>query len=150
MRCEELMKTGVIYVREDDNVQAAARLMRDANVGFVPVVDPGQRAVGTLTDRDLAVRVCADDLVASRCAVRDFMSRELVSCRPEDDLETASGLMARYQKSRILVTGTDNVLRGVISLSDLALAEGAGAELRGESRAARTLRDIARREARPS
>lgn len=142
MRCADLMKTSVVYVTENETAQTASQLMREGNIGFLPVVDPHKGVLGTITDRDIAIRVCADDLQASGVHVRDIMSRELVACRPEDDVAVARELMARHQKSRIVVTGDDDFLRGVISLSDLAELD--------EGEAARTLHDVATREARPS
>jgi CBS domain-containing protein len=142
MRCADLMKTSVVYVTESESAQTAAQLMREGNIGFLPVVDAQKKALGALTDRDLAVRVCADDRQASGVRVRDIMSRAIVACRPEDDLEVARELMGRHQKSRIMVVGDDAFLRGVLSLSDLADLD--------QQRAAETLREVSSRAARPS
>src|SRR5262245_29481593 len=59
MRCEEIMKQDVECVSPQDSVQMAAKRMRDENVGFLPVCGPGQKVMGTVTDRDLACRVLA-------------------------------------------------------------------------------------------
>ncbi len=142
MHCADLMKTSVVYVREDETAQTAARLMREGNVGFLPVVDDQKRVVGTLTDRDLAIRVCAEDLEATEVRVGSIMTPEVVACRPEDDVGRARELMAANRKSRLLVVGDDRFLRGVISLTDLAELDQGGA--------AQTLRDVSSREARPS
>ncbi len=142
MRCADLMKTSVVYVRGDETAQTAARLMREGNIGFLPVVDDQKRVVGTVTDRDLAIRVCAEDLEATQVRVDAIMTPEVVACRPEDDVDRARELMASERKSRLLVVGDDRFLRGVISLSDFADVD--------ESRAAETLREVSTREARPS
>ncbi len=62
MRCEELMKRDVVSVSAEDTVQEAARLMREENVGFVPVCDAQHKVVGMLTDRDIVVRAVAEGL----------------------------------------------------------------------------------------
>src|SRR4051812_42956883 len=103
MKCEEIMKTAVHCAVGNETVQMAARAMRDRNVGFLPVCEPGGRVVGTLTDRDIAIRLATEDKSASRCSVQDLMTREVVSCRPSDDLAKAEELMATRKKSRILV-----------------------------------------------
>jgi CBS domain-containing protein len=143
MRCADVMRTEIKLVHEEDSVQTAAQLMRKWNIGFLPVCDALDRVVGTLTDRDIAVRLCAEDWQASTCPVRDVMSSQVLACSPQDDLETADALMAEFQKSRIMVLDAEDRLRGVISLSDVA-AEAAP----GES--GRVLREITTRETRLS
>ncbi|MBI3181564.1 MAG: CBS domain-containing protein [Myxococcales bacterium] len=139
MNCQELMKTEVESVAGDDTVGKAARLMRDANVGFLPVCDENNRVLGTVTDRDIAIRLVAEDLPAST-SVSDVMTGEVISCRPDDDIRRAEELMGRYHKSRIVCLDAQGRLAGVISLSDIVQAE-------EDQRAARTMREIAEREA---
>jgi CBS domain-containing protein len=140
MRCEEIMKDGVKCVSPQDPLEQAARLMRDENVGFLPVCDDAMRVLGTLTDRDIAIRAVADSR-SSDTPVEQVMTRELVTCSPEDELERAAELMASQCKSRIMCTEDDGTLVGVISLSDLARC--AGVEQTYE-----TLRQVTEREVR--
>jgi CBS domain-containing protein len=143
-RCADVMKTAPQSVRENDPLRLAAEIMSAANIGFLPVCDDGGKVVGTITDRDIVVRAVAPGLDPEARRVGDVMSRNVVSCRPEDELRLAEQFMAHYQVSRLVVTDDDDVLEGVISLSDIAEHEPA-------ARAARTLRSIAAREApRPS
>jgi CBS domain-containing protein len=139
MRCETVMKQEVAYVMTDDSVQEAAFIMRDQNVGFLPVCDNRGRVVGTLTDRDLAVRVVADALDVTTTLVGRVMTHELVSCRPEDELTDAERLMATHRKSRIVITDEADHLIGVISLSDVVTRD-------SNKHAAHTLRKIVERE----
>ena len=140
MRCEEIMKRNVECVSPRDTAEDAACKMRDANVGFLPVCDQSGKVLGTVTDRDLALRIVAE---AKDCGtlLEDVMTREVVSCRPGDDLRDAQTTMAEHEKSRIMCLDQDGRLQGVISLSDIAQHE------TGE-RAAETLRDVSEREAR--
>ena len=140
MRCKDVMKTNVQCAELTDTVQSAARTMRDRNIGFLPVRGADGRVVGTLTDRDIAVRVASEDKSASRCRVGDFMTREVVSCQSSDDLARAEQLMATHKKSRMVVVDETGALCGVISLSDIA-------ERDSTTRAAVTLRQVATREA---
>jgi CBS domain-containing protein len=140
MKCKDVMKQSVHCARTSDTVQSAARTMRDQNIGFVPVCDEDGFAKGTLTDRDIAVRLATEDRSAAQCRVGDIMSQEVVCCRPEDDLAEAERLMATRKKSRILVTDDRGAICGVISLSDVAERDTA-------TRAAVTLRNVATREA---
>jgi CBS domain-containing protein len=139
MKCEEIMKTNVQYVVSGQTVQEAARRMREHGIGCLPVCSPSGEVLGTLTDRDIAIRVAATALPADSCPVDDVLTKEVIACRPDDDLETCQRLMAQFKKSRILVTDGNRRLKGVISLSDIAEHE------RGD-RAAATLREVAERE----
>src|SRR5215813_12298384 len=139
MRCQEIMKKDVESVFLTDTVQVAARRMRDKNVGFLPVCDESKRVVGTITDRDLAIRVLAD-ASPSTTRVDEVRTREVVCCAPQDDLEKAEKLMAKNQKSRIMCLDTKGQLVGIISLSDIAEKD--------ESKASSTLRQVAERESR--
>src|SRR5512138_3086907 len=102
MRCDEVMTRDVIRLRPLDRVDAAARRMRDENVGFAPVCGDDGRPVGALTDRDIALRVCAEDRRAGRTRVEEIMTRELLTCRSGDDVERAEALLAARRKTRIL------------------------------------------------
>ncbi len=139
MLCEELMKRDFECVSPRDTVEDAARKMRDENVGFLPVCDQSKKVVGTLTDRDIAIRfVAGKKPVAS--FVEDVMTREVVGCNPKDDLREAEQLMAKHHKSRIMCLDGGGRLQGVISLSDIAQRE--------QANAWQTLRQISEREAR--
>lgn len=122
MRCVDIMKTDVLRCRHDDTARQAAQLMRKHNVGCLPIVDAAERLVGLVTDRDLALRVLADDMPPT-AQLTQLMTRDLVTCHPEDNLRVAEEKMAVLQKSRILVVGDAGELRGIISLSDIAQAE---------------------------
>jgi CBS domain-containing protein len=123
MRCEELMRRPVESCRATDNVHAAARAMRDANIGFLPVCDEAERVIGVVTDRDLAMRVLAAERDLATTTIGDVMSREVVSCRPQDDVRQAQRLMAQHKKSRVVVTDPRGRLLGVISLADAATVD---------------------------
>ena len=140
MRCEEIMKKDVECVSPQDTVQAAAKRMRDENIGFLPVCDQSKKVQGTITDRDLAIRVLADGRQATT-PVKDVMTREVVAVRPDEDLRKAEELMSKNHKSRIMCVDQGGKLVGVISLSDIAQREDPG-------RAAQTLRNVSEREAR--
>jgi CBS domain-containing protein len=88
MRCDEVMKDDVCSVSPDESVQLAAMKMREHNIGFLPVVNTSGRVIGTITDRDLALRVIAAGLTEDT-AVKDVMTRELISCLMTDDLQRA-------------------------------------------------------------
>jgi len=137
--CLDLMKSVVETFREGDAVSEIARRMRDLNIGFAPICDREGHPIGVLTDRDLAVRVCAEDRRASETRAGAVMTREIITCRDTDPIEAAEDLMARHRKSRMLVVDEDGRLAGVISLSDVVDEE-------DDRRAAETVRHVSERE----
>lgn len=140
MRCDEIMKTDVQVLRPNATIREAAQKMRQLNVGFLPVCDTDGVVLGTITDRDICLRVVADDVPVDD-AVDAYMTRdELVVCKPSDDLKHAEQIMGRKHKSRILVCDDQGRLCGVISLSDIAVWEDPGS-------AAKTMRRVSEREA---
>jgi len=102
------------------SVMEAARLMRDEDVGIVPVVE-GEKLVGTVTDRDIAVRVVAEGKSAESTTVGEVASRELVTIDPQQDLDEALRLMARHQVRRLPVVEEDGKLVGIVAQKDVAL-----------------------------
>jgi CBS domain-containing protein len=141
MRCEDIMKRDLAWVLPDDNAHVAARKMRDDGVGFLPVCDGTMRPLGALTDRDICLRVAAEDKRASNVGVRDIMTLEVVTIPARADVADARRLMGERQKSRLICVNDQDKLVGVLSLSDLA--EAAAGE------AAETLREVADREVHP-
>lgn len=121
-----------------DAAADVAERMRASAVGFLPVCNDTGEIVGTITDRDLAMRVLAERRPHGT-PVHRVMSIDAVTCSPYDDLGFAEELMRRWRKSRIVCV--DDRMRpvGVISLSDIAEAEYAW-------RAGRVLRDVSARE----
>lgn len=137
MQCHEIMTPEVTSVSEDDAVLVAADRMRRSNLGFLPVVDRNGRLVGTITDRDIALRLVAEDLPSST-AVRAVMTRSVVACRATDGVQQAAELMVDNTVSRVICLDDRGRPVGVLSLSDLAMWE--------DERAADTLRRVRERE----
>lgn len=141
MKCNELMKKDVARCRIQDTVAEVAATMRDRAIGFLPVCDASDRVIGTITDRDLAVRVIAARMPCETTLVEEVMSRDVVACAASDELSVAEQRMSEHKKSRIVCTDEQGKPIGVISLSDLA-------EVEQSDRAANVLRSVAQREAR--
>jgi CBS domain-containing protein len=147
MLCEQIMNRSVKALREEDPTQAAARLMRETNVGFVPVCGSDGKVVGTVTDRDIVVRLAADSGPMTT-PVGKVMTRQVVCCKPQDDLRRAEQLMFDHRKSRVVCVDEQGHPVGVISLSDVARHEG-GSQMATLLRSI-TTREVSPREARGS
>jgi CBS domain-containing protein len=117
-KINETMTANPCAIEAGKPISHAAKMMRDEDVGFASVVD-GDRLVGTLTDRDIAVRVVAEGLDPEDTLVRDVATKNLITVEPEDDLDQALSLMARHQVRRVAVVDGGRLV-GVVAQADVA------------------------------
>ena len=105
-----------------DTVGQAAQLMKDEDVGPVPVVADQQtkRLLGIVTDRDLAVKVVAEARQISAVPVEEVMTLNPVTSHADDDLQDAIDAMEKHQVRRIPVVDHDNRITGIIAQADIA------------------------------
>ena len=120
MKARDIMTANPQCVTAEDSVSRAAEIMRDSDVGVVPVIEDSgsMRLAGMITDRDLAVRVVAEGR-NGETGVREVMSSRLTTVGPDDDLERVTQLMKSEQVRRIPVV-EDNRLIGIIAQADVA------------------------------
>ena len=116
---QEIMTREVVTMSPRAQAVAAAKMLRDENIGFLPVAQPDGTVVGVVTDRDLVLRLLAEELPASML-VEELMTEDVIYCHSGDDLGVAEHLMRLNQVSRLVVLGDDQLLAGVLSLTDLA------------------------------
>ena len=112
------MTSNPTTIRPDTTAQEAARLMRDEDVGSLPIVD-GDRLTAIVTDRDIAVRIVADGK-GPEASVGEIASRDLVTIDPQQSLEEAGRLMAEHQLRRLPVCEEDGRLVGILAQADIA------------------------------
>jgi CBS domain-containing protein len=115
----DIMTPNPRTVESNASVVEAAKIMRDEDVGIVPVVE-GDRLVGTVTDRDIAIRVVAEGRNPDSTTLGEIASRELVTIDPQQELDEALRLMARHQVRRLPVVEEDGKLVGVVAQADIA------------------------------
>jgi CBS domain-containing protein len=99
-------------------VSEAARMMRDEDVGSLPIIE-GDRAAAMVTDRDIALRIVGEGKDAST-TVGEIASRDLVTIDPDQSIEEAARLMARHQLRRLPVVEEDGRLVGIVAQADVA------------------------------
>ena len=115
----DLMTENPCSIDADKPVAYAAKMIRDEDVGLAPIVE-GDKLIGTLTDRDIAIRVVAEGKDPNQTAVREVASTNLVTIDPQQDLDEALRLMAKHQVRRLPVVEEDGRLVGVVAQADVA------------------------------
>ena len=122
-KCNEVMTKKPVCCLPDDLVAKAAQLMKSEHVGSIPVIENEQtrKLVGIVTDRDLALKIVAEGLDAKSTKVETVMTRKVVTCHAEDDLQKALDAMSEHQLRRIPVVDDDNKILGIIAQADVAI-----------------------------
>jgi CBS domain-containing protein len=118
MKVAQYMNGVVRVARPDDTIQQAARTMVDADAGILPVCD-GERLVGIITDRDIAVRAVADGM-GPDTKVRRVMTAEVIYCFDDDEPHDVLHNMGESKVRRLPVLNREKRLVGIVSLGDLA------------------------------
>ena len=129
MKISEIMSTNPRSVSPDTPISEAASLMKEEDVGLVPVVErvggaeTRGRLVGVITDRDITVRHVAEGR-SNDAPVSDVMSGGVLTCGPDDSVDTAMELMGQEQVRRIPIVDERGALVGVLAQADLARMAG--------------------------
>jgi len=134
MKVSEVMTRDVQTIRPDQPVQQAASFMLSSDAGSIPVTE-GDRLIGMITDRDIAVRGIAKGY-GPDTPVRDLMTNDIICARIDDDCEDVASKMGEAQVRRLPVIDEQERLCGIVSLGDLsreADTDTAGEALEGVS-----------------
>jgi CBS domain-containing protein len=115
----DAMTSNPCAIDADKSVAYAAKMMRDEDVGFAPIVK-GDQLVGAVTDRDIAVKVVGEGKDPETTTVLEVASTDLVTVDPDQDLDEALKLMARNQVRRLPVVEQDGQFVGVLAQADVA------------------------------
>ena len=122
MNVSDVMTAQVATATPGSTVADVARMMAKIESGAVPVTDDG-KVVGLITDRDIVIRVVAEDLPLST-AVADVMTQAVETCREDDNVADAAAKMGARQLRRLVVLDEGGDLAGILSLGDIALDYG--------------------------
>jgi CBS domain-containing protein len=122
MKVQEAMSTNVKLAKPNQSIRDAAKIMADIDAGVLPVGD-GDRLVGMITDRDIAVRAVARGL-GPETPVREVMSAEVKYCFGDEDVDDVAGNMGEIKVRRLPVLDRNKRLVGIVSLGDIAMTDG--------------------------
>jgi CBS domain-containing protein len=118
MKVSEVMTSDVQTVTPDQSAREAASFMLRAEAGSIPVTE-GDKVIGMITDRDIAVRGVAEGR-GPDTPVRDLMSDDIICARQDDDVHEIAQRMSKEQVRRLPVLDENDRLCGIVSLGDLA------------------------------
>jgi len=121
MKVREIMTEEITIAAPDSTLEELAVLMRDGDVGSIPILDDGE-LVGIVTDRDIVVGCVAEGHDPSDMTAEELMSEDLETIHPASEVEEASLIMARRQVRRLPVVEEGEFI-GMISLGDIAVKE---------------------------
>jgi len=119
-KCREVMTRNPASCSATDTVTKVASLMKEHDVGSVPVVESDKRLVGIVTDRDIVVKVVAAGRDPGQAAVKEAMTPNPASCKEDDDLDYALKLMKERQVRRMPIVDGSGRLAGIIAQADVA------------------------------
>lgn len=115
----EVMTSNPRTIEPSTPIVDAAKIMRDDNVGSIPIVE-GDQLWGTITDRDITVRAVTEGRDLQGTTVGEIASRDLVTIDPQQDLDEGLRLMAKHQVRRLPVVEDDGRLVGIVAQADIA------------------------------
>jgi len=127
MRIKEVMTQNPICCRLTDTAQTVAKILLDEDIGSVLVISDGEskRLEGIITDRDLCCSIVAEGLDPKTTRIEAYITRNPVTCRPEQSLDSCERLMQAHQIRRIPIVDQQGCCVGIFSQADLARSEGA-------------------------
>jgi CBS domain-containing protein len=121
MQVKDIMTPRVECTSPTATIQEAAQMMKEIDVGPLPVCGDDDRLAGIITDRDITVRAVAEGLDPSTALVRDVMTPGIIHCYEDQDVSDAAHMMEQNQIRRLVVLNRDKRLVGILSLGDLAV-----------------------------
>lgn len=121
MKVKDVSSLNPKCVSPDTTLTEAARGMQILDVGMLPVCE-GERVIGTVTDRDIALRGCAQGADPNTTTVREVMTADITWCFEDQDVDEAAELMERRRIRRLPVLNHENKLVGIVTLGDLVRA----------------------------
>ena len=122
MKVMDIMTKGAISISAEETAEVAARTLTQYNIGALPVCTAEGKLCGMVTDRDLVIRCMAAGKLPANTKVREIMTGQVTSVKPDMEIGVAAHLMGRQQIRRLPVTENGR-LCGMVSLGDLAVRE---------------------------
>jgi CBS domain-containing protein len=119
MKVKDVMTQSAVCCSTDTNVGAAVELLWVRNCGMLPVVGNDRKIRGVVTDRDICIAMGTRNSLAGELTVGEIATKNVVTCRPEDEIHEALRTMAEKQVRRLPVVSDEGIPQGVLSIDDI-------------------------------
>ena len=119
MKVRDVMTQAAVCCGADTNAAAAVELLWVRNCGMLPVVGADNKLLGVVTDRDLCIAVGTRNRLAGDLFIGEVATRNVFTCKPDDEIHEALGTMASKQVRRLPVVNAEGVLQGLLSMDDI-------------------------------
>ena len=122
MKCSDVMTVNPSCCLTTDTVYQAAQLIKSEDVGSIPILSDleSRRLEGIITDRDIVLQVVAEDRDPKNTRVSEVMTKDVATCRVNDDVHKALHLMEEHQVRRVPIVNDNGQLAGIVSQADVA------------------------------
>jgi len=132
MKIKDIMTTSPRQCTTDASLATAASLMLDADCGILPVVDEKGKLAGVITDRDMFIALATRNRLASQLTAGEVARKQVVTCKPDDDVHAALAAMKQHHVRRLPVEGFGGTVAGIVSMNDILLAAGPRKDVRSD------------------
>ena len=119
MKVKDIMTQSAVCCSPDTNVGTAVELMWIHNYGMLPVVATNQKVIGIVTDRDICIALVTRNRLAGELSIGEIATRNLYTCKPDDEIHEALNTMANKQVRRLPVVNEQGVPQGILSMDDI-------------------------------
>jgi CBS domain-containing protein len=119
MKVKEIMAQSAVCCSADTNVGAAVELMWVRNCGMLPVVGSDRKLLGVVTDRDICIAMGTRNRLAGDLSVGEIATRNVFTCKPDDEIHEALHTMASKQVRRLPVVNDQGIPQGILSMDDI-------------------------------
>ncbi|HXT26586.1 MAG TPA: CBS domain-containing protein [Candidatus Eisenbacteria bacterium] len=119
MKVKDLMTQAAVCCAPAANVGEAVELMWVHNCGMLPVVGTGGKLEGIVTDRDISIAMGTRNRLAGELTVGEIATKNIVTCKPEDEIHEALQTMAEKQVRRLPVVNEEGIPQGILSMDDI-------------------------------
>ncbi|HBG49903.1 MAG TPA: CBS domain-containing protein [Cyanobacteria bacterium UBA9971] len=121
MKCSEIMTKEIKACHPESTIKEAVQLMKKLNCGVIPVVDKNNVLQGIVTDRDIVFYTVLNDKEPELTFLSEFMTKNVITCHADDNLDTVIHKMSKSQVRRIPIVDDNHKLLGLITLGDVAV-----------------------------
>jgi len=119
MKVRDVMKPMAVCYRPDTNLAAAAELLWVNNCGMLPVVASNGKLEAVVTDRDICIATGTRNRLPSELTVNEVATKEVITCRPEDEIHEALYTLVERKVRRLPVVDHNGVPQGILAIDDI-------------------------------